>query len=158
MIYAMQDAEGMVKIGFTARPVRQRRGQVQAARRSKVVVLGVAPGGRADEAEMHRRFAHLRADGEWFRPEPELLEWVRALGAEPEEFVAVGQAILSRSEIDKLLGTAVHLAGSLEAFCDKHDMAALYVQRVMSGNDEPSTDLLAALGIEKVTVYRRKGS
>jgi len=30
---------------------------------------------RQIEGELHRRFSHLRIHGEWYRAEPELLDW-----------------------------------------------------------------------------------
>lgn len=39
-------------------------------------VLGTIPGDHADEVALHRRFAHLRARGEWFRMTPELVEYL----------------------------------------------------------------------------------
>ena len=38
-------------------------------------------GARAVEQERHRRFAHLREGGEWFRADDELLEHVRTISA-----------------------------------------------------------------------------
>ena len=42
-------------------------------------VLAIEPGGTDDEAEAHRKFADLRAGGEFFHPGPALQEHVREL-------------------------------------------------------------------------------
>lgn len=44
-----------------------------------VDLLAVMPGDRAAEKRLHRRFAHLRLKGEWFRAEPELLDFIATL-------------------------------------------------------------------------------
>lgn len=42
-------------------------------------VLAVMPGTRLDERRCHAAFADLRVQGEWFRAEPRLLEFIGLL-------------------------------------------------------------------------------
>lgn len=42
-------------------------------------ILAIIPGDRKDERRYHEQFAHLRENGEWFRAEPELVEYARNL-------------------------------------------------------------------------------
>lgn len=42
-------------------------------------ILGLEPGGISEERARHRQFAHLRTRGEWFRAEPELVEFAASL-------------------------------------------------------------------------------
>lgn len=65
-----------VKIGFSTN-VRSRLADLPHEQ-----VLGVIPGTFADENRLHKQFAHLRTTGEWFRAEPELLEFI-AKNAKP---------------------------------------------------------------------------
>ena len=66
-----------VKIG-TALDIARRLGELRYGV-PDLVLLAHVPGGRAEEAELHRRFAPLRVAGEWFRLEADLLDHVRTL-------------------------------------------------------------------------------
>jgi hypothetical protein len=70
-VYFMR-RERLIKIGFTV-DLRRRAETLNAT------VLAKTPGGLAEERQMHTRFAHLRRHGEWFEPDPELLEYVNGL-------------------------------------------------------------------------------
>ena len=41
-------------------------------------------GGREAEWVLHRRFAHARIRGEWFRPVPELFEYIASIKKEAQ--------------------------------------------------------------------------
>jgi len=65
-----------IKIGkATGRPA-MRVGQLQAGCPYPIVVIGHFSGGFKEESELHRRFAAYRTQGEWFREEGELAEYV----------------------------------------------------------------------------------
>lgn len=67
--------QNLVKIGFTTN---------MATRMASVPhddILGTVPGTMEDEKKCHAAFAHLRVQGEWFRPEPELLTFISDLAA-----------------------------------------------------------------------------
>lgn len=66
-----------VKIG-TAIDIARRLGELRY-NVPDLVLLAHVPGGRAEEAEMHRRFAPLRVEGEWFKLEDDLLDHIRML-------------------------------------------------------------------------------
>ncbi len=73
LVYFIQCGDhGPVKIGFT-RSLGARIGQLQRDQSERLRVLAATPGTFQTERTTHARFAHLRIDGEWFRPEPELL-------------------------------------------------------------------------------------
>lgn len=61
---------GLVKIGWTS-DLDQRMKEVPNEE-----ILGTVPGTMDDEKRCHIAFAHLRVKGEWFRPEPELMEFI----------------------------------------------------------------------------------
>jgi len=65
-----------IKIGYSISPT-SRIGQ-----QPHDEVLAIMPGTLADEKRCHAAFAHLRENGEWFRPEPDLLAFIAQLGAE----------------------------------------------------------------------------
>lgn len=55
-----------VKIGCT-HDVRSRLRGIQTGNHLPMLLLGTLPGDRRLERELHRRFEHLRLQGEWFR-------------------------------------------------------------------------------------------
>jgi Meiotically up-regulated gene 113 len=80
LIYFIQSPEGdQIKIGTTLRMARRLR-QLIRLRGTKLRVLAIVPGDHAREAELHRQFGHLRMEGEWFDPGPDLLKFIRDHG------------------------------------------------------------------------------
>lgn len=63
----------MVKIGYSIEP------QTRIKAHPYDEVLAIVPGDHKAEQRYHKQFAHLRENGEWFRAEPELLEYARTL-------------------------------------------------------------------------------
>jgi hypothetical protein len=74
MIYFIQEeATCHIKIGHTDGDPLDRLRALRTGSPSPLVLLGVLPGGFAEEQSLHRRFATARVQGEWFRPVPELI-------------------------------------------------------------------------------------
>lgn len=67
---------GLVKIGFARQPV-QRLIDLQIGSPVELTLIGCHRGTMADETGWHRRFAHLRVRGEWFRYEPDLRKAIK---------------------------------------------------------------------------------
>lgn len=68
-----------VKIG---KSVGDPRGRMQALKTGcpyPIEILAFVNGGLKEERALHKRFAHLREHGEWFRHEGALAEYVKAL-------------------------------------------------------------------------------
>jgi hypothetical protein len=80
LIYFIQSNGDLnIKIGFTADDTpdsRLRAGETWNA--NGLTVLATMPGDRTTESQLHRRFALARvsADKEWFRPVPQLLQFI----------------------------------------------------------------------------------
>ena len=70
-VYFCERSDGCIKIGFTTR-LERRQLELESADRD-LVWIGEVPGQLADEAWLHRKWAHARVEGEWFKPDPELL-------------------------------------------------------------------------------------
>jgi hypothetical protein len=68
--FAQRASDGLIKIGWS-RSVKIRMSAVQAK------VIGAVPGERAEEKVLHDRFARLRVHGEWFKPDPELMDYIQ---------------------------------------------------------------------------------
>jgi hypothetical protein len=66
-----------IKIGWS-RQVATRLAQLQTGNAAPIELLGVVPGGRSAERELHSRFAADRVSGEWFEASPELLAHITA--------------------------------------------------------------------------------
>ncbi len=69
--FAQRASDGLIKIGWS-RNVKYRMMEVRAK------VIGAIPGERPEEKVLHARFAHLRVEGEWFKPELELVTYIYA--------------------------------------------------------------------------------
>lgn len=78
-VYFVQAATiELIKIGIT-QDVDQRLSVMRAQSPDKLRVLGVIEDRdpRGLEVALHTGFAHLRSHGEWFRPEPDLLAYIK---------------------------------------------------------------------------------
>ena len=64
-----------IKIGFSDTP-QKRMEALSVWCPIPMRLLATLSGWRTLEAELHARFEHLRHRGEWFRAEPELLDFV----------------------------------------------------------------------------------
>src|SRR5438093_1599306 len=101
----------MIKIGWSERFPR-RVPQIAALFEgdgAELMTLGVLDGGKAEEWELHRRFAAHRVwpDREWFRPDPELLAFIHG-HARP--YVPIEEDPDARAEADRarLVTVQVH--------------------------------------------------
>ena len=70
MIYFIRSGQ-YVKIGRSSNPLGRLR-QVQTGNPVQGELLAVCPGGRNEEAAIHRAFAEYRVSGEWFHATPKL--------------------------------------------------------------------------------------
>lgn len=73
-----------IKIGHSGIP-KQRISTLQVSFPEAIEVLAIVPNARVSEAAAHAKFAHLRLSGEWFRAEPELLDFIKSIKG-PDEF------------------------------------------------------------------------
>lgn len=75
-IYFIQgQSGGPIKIGY-AENVKNRIKTLQTGYFETLIILATYPGGVTQEKQLHERFNHIRLRGEWFKPEPELLELI----------------------------------------------------------------------------------
>lgn len=68
----------LIKIGI-AKNFGLRFSSLQTGSPDTLRILAVIPGSREKEIELHKRFSRLRVRGEWFRPEPELLNYIESI-------------------------------------------------------------------------------
>lgn len=75
VVYFIGSADGKLKIGTSAN-IEKRFDALQTSASVKLTLLLTIPGGTDLEAELHRRFAHLRESGEWFQHTDELRHFI----------------------------------------------------------------------------------
>ena len=96
----------LVKIG-TSTKAPDRIRDLQCGSPEKITTLAIIEGDRDTEKALHARFAHLkvRARGEWFRPDAEMLAFLQS----PQAIVETERAIARRT---KSISARNHLLGS----------------------------------------------
>jgi len=78
MIYFMQGTETKnIKIGRTDKPVSERFNKWASS--DVLTCLTTIEGHSEEEGIIHVRFARLSLHGEWFKPAPELIEYINSL-------------------------------------------------------------------------------
>lgn len=74
-LYALDTLNGLVKLGFTSRPLWQRVAQYPPM----FTVIASTPGTKADERDLHRALKPARAMGrEWYYVSPEVVRTINA--------------------------------------------------------------------------------
>lgn len=56
------------------------------------------------------------------------------------------------------LKAAITMVGSEQAFCDAHDFTRNYLRKVLRGARGLGPEILTAIGLEPVTLYKIKGN
>lgn len=102
-IYFIQAGDGgPIKIGFSADP-EKRLVKVQSDNAAECQLLGILPGGEAEELALHARLAGARIRGEWFAATPEVLAEVPArVVAADRDFVSLPQFLAQRGNLTAL--------------------------------------------------------
>lgn len=74
MIYAIQSGD-FVKIGFSASP-SSRLKAIKTYSPMGCSIIGLMDGTTTDEREIHQKFSGLQTQGEWFKLNSELRDWI----------------------------------------------------------------------------------
>jgi hypothetical protein len=81
-IYFVQSvSDKCIKIGFTTRSVQKRIAEMQTGHAGKLIELCVLHGTRDLEGQLHNQFKNYRVNGEWFMPNPELLNYISSINS-----------------------------------------------------------------------------
>lgn len=76
-VYFIQAGDdGLIKIGVAGNAYQRLAGLQTSSPVPLRLVAAISGVGQVREVELHKRFAHLRAHGEWFHPTPELLAYI----------------------------------------------------------------------------------
>lgn len=107
-VYAIDDGQGCVKLGWTKDPVRRLR-EMNVSDAGRLTLIGSASGTRTHEAKLHALLKPWRERGEWFRKEGAVLAFLEMLPKyDPpgeREYLAAsdfGLDEVARSSIDDL--------------------------------------------------------
>jgi hypothetical protein len=73
--FIQRHSDMCIKIGYSG-DVRDRSLHISKEVKSPVTILGVVKGGCSFERLLHRMFNHLRIEGEWFKNEPILMQYI----------------------------------------------------------------------------------
>lgn len=69
------EGSSLIKIGYSISPEKRLK-ELQTSSPEALELLGTIPGGKAEEAELHKKFERHREHGEWFRKVPELATFI----------------------------------------------------------------------------------
>ena len=76
-IYFIQvGTSGPIKIGYTSKPIKQRLASLQSANPKPLRLIATLDGDLFTETELHQRFQPHRGLGEWFDPDPDLIQFI----------------------------------------------------------------------------------
>lgn len=76
MIYFIQAENNTIKIGYSKQPL-SRLSELQVGSAHPLKLLAVIPGGPKKEKELHTRLQKYKLNGDWFKPEPEVINLVQ---------------------------------------------------------------------------------
>jgi len=77
MIYFLsQGYDGPIKIGYTDNSAESRRSQCQVGNPYKLYIMAVMDGDDCEEQKIHNDFSSTRLNGEWFKPNVNLLDFI----------------------------------------------------------------------------------
>jgi hypothetical protein len=68
---------GLIKIGYSKGNPWIRVNTIRTCSPDIIDPIGIERGGRRREIHLHARFTHIRVRGEWFLPDPELLDYIK---------------------------------------------------------------------------------
>lgn len=145
--YVMRDSDSLIKIG-TSRTLAKRL--VTLKRESGPLRLITTEGGtHKEETALHRRFADLRAEGEWFRPELPLLEHVHVLMRERPLEPAPGLPPLVNSrEIGGMIARIRGVRAAERRLLRKQEEVRLKRQRAREARRARATAALAETAVD----------
>lgn len=76
VIYFISDENNRVKIGYTSGTAEDRLKQLQTGNAEKLKLIVWMKGSRLEELKIHRHLNHYRLEGEWFRLEGTVKEFI----------------------------------------------------------------------------------
>ena len=91
--FIQEEGNGLVKIGYSKNP-EKRKNSLQTSCPKKLHIIKIIDGDYKRENCIHHRCSRFNVRGEWYRPHPDLLDYIEKLG---DEYSKVGCEIKSVS-------------------------------------------------------------
>lgn len=161
MIYFIQKQAGPIKVGYSAN-VSSRLQTLQTGSPESLTLLAQLSGNRTLERYIHNKFAHLKLEGEWFKPERELLAYIDELKASgvtaPEEQKDKIICLPNLSRIMVFMGQNIKLARkrrklTASQVAERAGITRVTLRRVENGEAGVAfgniANVLFTLGLEK---------
>lgn len=108
--FIRDDNSGLVKIGRSYNPEKRRKQLQSELHGHDLVILGTMECPAYVEAELHYKFKDYRENGEWFRPEFQLMEYISLHAERPD---------IAYSRFKKIFGKAIseiYISQTLERY------------------------------------------
>lgn len=135
-VYFVQAGEGgPIKIGVACN-VEKRIGKMRVDNAAKLTLLGVIDGGRAEEKSLHNRFGDAWIRGEWFRPEPLLVDWINA-NTSPYRYPRTRRAMPAHDAAAEL-SIKVHESGTAIEAAARLGITRASLHNVITGRTRPN--------------------
>lgn len=101
-VYFLTDGEA-IKIGYSGAPNLRLR-DLQGAHHRELRLLAWITGTVENERAIHRQFAHLNVRGEWFRPEPDLVAFVKEIETQSARNEQMRRLRILQKEVEDWVG------------------------------------------------------
>jgi hypothetical protein len=88
--FVAEEGTERVKIGLTTNPVWTRVSELQIANDRQIILMRAIKGDYNVERAAHKRFAHLRLEGEWFRYSDEMWDFGKTIDIGPRRIPQKG--------------------------------------------------------------------
>lgn len=158
----MRAEDAAIKIGFTKQSVRSRFSNIQTHNHLNLEILSVFDGDAEMEDRLHRKFERFRIRGEWYRPVPELLEFIKTLPPYAwkrkrsrhrktnlkQRGLATPLNIPIPDVMRDELRRACLAAGGRSAFAAKVSVTDGYIRDILKGKRPLGPTILVALGYQ----------
>lgn len=129
-------ADGAIKIGFSIHPKR-RVLDLQTSHHVELELLAWVSTSILTERQAHEKFDHLKIRGEWFRAEPDLIEFIAGLEPSKAEVVEIIPApILTPAPARRIAVQTLRTAKAAKPYMTQQ-IRDLIMQRNAYGADTP---------------------
>jgi hypothetical protein len=150
MIYFIRCGDdGPVKIGYTDNNISSRLACLQTSSPFKLKLIGRMDGSLEKEATLHKMFEHLRLEGEWFKPNDELLSFISEyrLSDEATEALYIIEDRIATFKQRFVPGTYVNLRQELK----KLEMEIILDTIKFTGGNQYKAGLMLFKGKSEIT-------
>lgn len=142
-VYFVTDGEN-IKIGYSGAPV-VRLTDLQAANARPLAILGVIAGTYATEGKLHARFQNSRVRGEWFKPVPEMLAFIKEACGDSEALMRFQPPLRTKAQRLGVSEDALEMSQKLTAWARERgqgDFGAIVGRQILLAAMNPQSGAL----------------